>query len=145
MKTCQKVSINKKVVKKGGLQICYLMGFWMTRGSNLSEQNLGFFFFTFFLSFFLFFFFSPNNLIQHSVNSDNMYGVFLHEWQNNHFTAVQAVCTFWKILINLAFANRRDPVFQQLCRKNNVLSYSSGIVSISTSAFFCSLSITFLL
>lgn len=73
-------------------------GFLNDKGKQLIRTEFMLFFFTFFLSFFLFFFFPPNNLIQHSVNSDNMYGVFLHGWQNNHFTAVQAVCTFWKIL-----------------------------------------------
>lgn len=92
MKRCQKMSINKKVVEKAGLQVCYLVGL-----NDKGKQLIRTAFMPFFLSFFLFFF-PPNNLIQHSVNSENMCTFFLHGWQNNHFAAVQAVCTFWKIL-----------------------------------------------
>lgn len=48
-----------------------------------------------------------------------------------------------KCLMNLAFANRKDLMLQQLCRKSDVLSFSCRIVSVSTIAFFSSLSVTF--
>lgn len=64
-------------------------GFLNDKG-NSSEQSLCRF------SFFLFIFFPPNNLIQHSVNSDNMciFFFFLHGWQNNHFAAVASSIYF---------------------------------------------------
>lgn len=127
------------MVKKVGLQVCYLMGFCMTREINSSEQSL-----CLFLSFFLFIlFFPPNNLIQHSVNSDNKCIFFCMGGRITILLLCKQDVLSGKYSINLAFANGRNPVLQQLCRKSNVLSYSCGIVSISTRAFFCSLSITF--
>lgn len=136
------------------------MGFWMTRRNDSSGQSLCFFFFpalwcSFTLtsslsSLFLLpsrsFSFPPslplNNWIQHSVNSDDIY-IFWLGGRIARFTAVQAVCILWKIPVNLAFANRRDLMLRQLCRKSDGLSYSSRIVSVSTIAFFSSISITF--
>jgi len=45
--------------------------------------------------------------------------------------------------MNLAVANTRYLMLQQLCRKSDDLSYSCRIVSVSTIAFFSSLSIRF--
>lgn len=116
-----------------------LYGFLHDKGNQLIRTEfMPFSFFLFIL------FFPPNNLIQHSVNSDNKCIFFF--CMGGRITILllckQDVLS-GKYSINLAFANGRNPVLQQLCRKSNVLSYSCGIVSISTRAFFCSLSITF--